>query len=477
MKRNSDRAPLSTMRPSGQPLVLDAQTTALIVVDLQYFDAHRDWGEGRTASDLGVSSNFEPYFQRIDEILPNVQELLTEFRAHEAEVIHVRVSELTADSRDVSKKQLLRGLVVPSTSKEAEFLTEVAPMEDEIVFDKSSSGMFPATNVDRILRNLDITTLVFCGTSTGGCVESAVRDAIDLGYRIVVVSDACADSTPSDHLEALNRMEGPTCSVATTTDVRDALALRPSPNRRHAIAGTERVKSFLPSPTESVREGTNPYHLIFPPPQRLEVGASDTVLLVLDAHALATRPDSLLFSAALAADPALDLDPLLSRINDALTALAKLVDTAHDCGLPVIHVRTAGRTSAGRDVTPAVHAVVGNIPAGHPAIAIDDRLPQSQVDLILAKPGQGPFTGTGLDETLRNLGITKLILGGISTLGAVEAALRGASDRGYQVLLVPEACAADTSAGQRKLEVMGAGLIEVTDKTDAMDRIRAARGS
>ena len=119
------------------------------------------------------------------------------------EVIHLRVAELTKDSRDVGWKQLVRGLIVPSDSREADPLDELAPIDDELVVSKSSSGVFPVTNLDRLLRNLGITTLVMTGTSTGGCVESAVRDAVDLGYDVVVVADGCADATPEGHLRAL----------------------------------------------------------------------------------------------------------------------------------------------------------------------------------------------------------------------------------------------------------------------------------
>jgi nicotinamidase-related amidase len=468
-----DRSPLSALlRPAGPPRI-DPASAALFVVDLQYFDAHREWGEGRTAQDVGVAHCFEPYFQRVDEVLPRVQELLAAFRAQAAEVIHVRVAERTADSRDVAPKQLLRGLIVPSTSQEAAFLEAVAPEGDEIVFGKSSSGMFPATDVDRILRNLGTTTLVFCGTSTGGCVESAVRDAVDLGYRVVVVDDACAASTPLDHAHALARMQGPTCWIATVDEVAAELARHPARDRA-AAAGTTRVQPFLPKPGATPDPDADPYELIFPPPQRVDVGADDTALLVLDAHRLAIDPAGPWWGAAQAADPAVDASGFHARAAAAIAALCDLIEAAHGAGVQVIHARTAGRTRDGRDLAPALKAILGSLPGDHPAAALDPRLPRHPDDLLLTKPGQGPFTGTGLDDTLRHLGITKLVIGGVSALGAVEAALRGATDRGYQVLLVPEACAATTLSGQRKLTAMAAGLIEVTSLHDGVARLSAA---
>jgi ureidoacrylate peracid hydrolase len=204
----SMRNPFHQILAEPPPLRVTADNTALLVVDMQYFDAHPDWGEGRTAKDLGVAGCFDPYFDQIDHIIPRIQRLLALFRHQEMEVIHLRVAELTKDSRDVGWKQLVRGLIVPSDSREADPLDELAPIDDELVISKSSSGVFPVTNLDRLLRNMGITTLVMTGTSTGGCVESAVRDAVDLGYDVVVVSDSCADATPESHQRALGRMAG-----------------------------------------------------------------------------------------------------------------------------------------------------------------------------------------------------------------------------------------------------------------------------
>jgi nicotinamidase-related amidase len=479
-----ERPPLDPLTPPTHPLTLDPHETALFVVDLQYFDAHRDWGEGRTARALGVLDAFEPYFARIDEILPRAAALLAAFRAAGAEVVHARVCERTPDARDVAPKQLLRGLLVPPGSMEAAFLPDVAPTADELVFDKSSSGLFPATDADRLLRNLQVGTLVFCGTSTSGCVESSVRDAVDLGYRVVIAEDACAASTAADHAAALARMRGPTCRIASVAEIAAALARGPKRDAA-AVAGTTRVQAYLPENrlVQTAASGgavtlplgaakPDPYALIFPPPRRVDVDPRDSALLILDAHLLATDPTAPLLAAVHAAEPDFDLTPLLQRIDAAFRTLDPLLRAAHASGVPVIHVRTAARSSRGRDLAPAMRALLGDFPAAHPATALDPRVPTHPDDLILTKPGQGPFTGTGLDDTLRHVGVRNLVLGGISTLGAIEAALRGATDRGYGVLLIPEACAAGTTVDQRRLAGMGAGLIEVVSLQEGIARIR-----
>ena len=167
--------PLTLLYGEAPPPTLRRDNTALVVVDMQYFDAHPDWGEGKTIRQVGAEAAFSYYFDRVQEIIPSIQTLLATSRQAGIEVIHLRVSELTEDSRDVGRKQAVRGLFVPRSSKEAELLEEVAAEGDEIVISKSSSGVFAWTNLDRLLQTMGIENLVFCGTSTNGCVESAVK--------------------------------------------------------------------------------------------------------------------------------------------------------------------------------------------------------------------------------------------------------------------------------------------------------------
>src|SRR5690242_2457713 len=333
------------------PLAMSPENSALVVVDMQYFDAHPEWGEGRTAIDLGVAGRFDDYFAQIDAIMPQIQALLALFRRKEMEIIHLRVAEVTNDSRDVGWKQLVRGLVVPANSKEADPLDEVAPVNDEIVVSKSSSGVFPVTNLDRLLRNMEITTLIFTGTSTGGCVESAVRDAVDLGYDVVVVGDACACSTKADHQRALARMEGGLTRVMTTREVAELVASLPAGDRR-ARSGLERVKAFLPAPPPAQPAvDVNPYALIFPPAIDLDLSVDNSALLLIDAQRLTCDVDCGVGRMARERGATNALDDYFDRVDQALTGMQRLLADCRALHLPVIHVRTAGRQPDGRDLS------------------------------------------------------------------------------------------------------------------------------
>jgi biuret amidohydrolase len=74
----------------------------------------------------------------------------------------------------------------------------------------------------------------------------------------------------------------------------------------------------------------------------------------------------------------------------------------------------------------------------HPALRADC------ADLVVVKPRVSAFYATDLEAALRARKIERLVLGGVSTAWAVEAAARDAHDRDYQVVVVEDICAAAT---------------------------------
>ena len=92
-----------------------------------------------------------------------------------------------------------RGGRFTEPSPGAEIHPGVQPAAGESVISKTKAGPFSTTGLDVSLREMGVDTLALMGVSTSGCVLSASRWAGDLGYRVVVITDACADRDPEVH--------------------------------------------------------------------------------------------------------------------------------------------------------------------------------------------------------------------------------------------------------------------------------------
>jgi nicotinamidase-related amidase len=213
-----DNRLLTVFAPFPRFAISPAQT-ALVVVDMQYVDAHPDWGIGRAAREAGNAEAFAEYWPAVERALTAQLSLLEAAHHSRVQVIFTRIATQTRDARDVGRQHRLVGLPVPRDSRDACILDELPVAADDVIFSKVSSSPFNSTAIDRFLRNLDIDTLLVCGVVTNGCVEGTVRDASDLGYQVVMVEDACAAVTPALHQSAITNLKDAFCNVRTTADV------------------------------------------------------------------------------------------------------------------------------------------------------------------------------------------------------------------------------------------------------------------
>lgn len=205
---------------------LQAHHTALLCIDIQYLDAAPGFGVFADAEKSGVPREAqEYYFNRLDElVLPNVRALQDGFRKASLEVIHTRIQSLTHDGRDRGPGHKRLGLHAAPGSKEAEFLEQVAPQGDEIIINKTASGVFNATNIEYILRNMGITGLFVVGVYSNECVSTAIRDACDLGFHVTLVSDATATVTPELQQATITTMKDRYARVLSTEEALAELA-------------------------------------------------------------------------------------------------------------------------------------------------------------------------------------------------------------------------------------------------------------
>jgi len=184
---------------------VDPVHAALLIVDVQNYCAHPD---GTGSHKLDAQQHRYLFGSLRETVLPNLQLLQLACRRARIEVVYAAVENMTRDGRDRSLDYKISGIDVPRGSWDAQILDEIAPGADEMVFRKTSSSVFISTNIDYVLRNLGVRSLIVAGMMTDQCVESAVRNACDLGYLVTLLTNACVTESAERHHQALVGIRG-----------------------------------------------------------------------------------------------------------------------------------------------------------------------------------------------------------------------------------------------------------------------------
>ena len=446
--------------------IISPATTALVVIDMQgdFCVKNEDTYLGRIG--LSVANTREP-------IRP-LQVVLSELRRRNFAIIHTREGHRPSLS-DCPELKLWRskmqGCELGTVGASAtccsralvrgqpswDIIPELKPAEGEDVVDGCGKGKFLATDLDLLLRQKGITTLIFGGVTTSCCVATTMREATDLGYECFVLSDGTGDLGVYDYLDTIRMVgeEHVLSSEAFLVHVRGGeQAPLPLPPL-HELRGVGRVSSNIwDAMEEAIREGglislraklAGDARGFIDELQRR--AAAEGVrrdehgnLLVVACDGARTnawpfKPSS--FGPTSTALLCLDLPSELELPNGEIVPwvaqLAKLGAAAGAAGVHLVICTTSPTTSRPTS-------------AGEPTVHVPPwALPHAPI--TLAKPaGAGAFSGTALDATLRSLGATNLIIAGFGASTAVNTTMRQASDRGYDTLIAADCVGAEDDA-------------------------------
>jgi len=203
----------------SREVAIDPAHAALLIIDVQNYTARPDGGEYAQMDPTAREERYGWFFRTLQETaVPNMQRLQGACRRGGIEVLYTVIENLTRDGRDRSLDYKISGLNVPKGSWDARVIDAIAPAEDEIVLPKTSSSVFISTNIDYVLRNLGVRSLIVAGGLTDQCVDSAVRDACDLGYLVTTATDACATLSQERHDWSLRNNRG-YCRQRTTAEL------------------------------------------------------------------------------------------------------------------------------------------------------------------------------------------------------------------------------------------------------------------
>lgn len=140
-------------------------------------------------------------------------------------IIHVRVAYRPDYADLVQNAPILRAVAASGAVQEgtwgAQFHDDLQPQPGplEFVVTHTRINAFYGTPLETLLRQLEARQLLIAGVATHSVVESTVRDAVDRGFDVTVLSDACAAAQPAIHLASLESMR----LIATVSDVSGIL--------------------------------------------------------------------------------------------------------------------------------------------------------------------------------------------------------------------------------------------------------------
>jgi nicotinamidase-related amidase len=196
---------------------LDPAQTAFIVVHLQ----------NDIADEKGAFGAFFIDESRRNDTVGKAASLLGIARAAGASIFYVRVG-FQPDYSDLHPNVPLLAMVAQfgaavNGTWQTEILPAVAPAEGDVVLTHTRTSPFQGTDLDAQLRARGIENVVVLGIATNASVEDTARYATNLGYRVVLASDACSAGTEAAHLATLDSFQllGETL---TNAEIAEALA-------------------------------------------------------------------------------------------------------------------------------------------------------------------------------------------------------------------------------------------------------------
>ncbi|HZW55190.1 MAG TPA: cysteine hydrolase [Nitrososphaerales archaeon] len=187
--------------------------TALLIVDMQNDFISED---GKIASAYGLKS--------LQQIVPRIRRISDQFRLVRYPVFFTRMV-YRRDYSDAGKRSRSRLLgALQEGSWGAEIVRELRPKKGDYLINKQRASSFYQTNLDMILKNLKVETLVITGVATNVCVESTARDALFRDYDCVILSDCVATKDPQIQRASLRFMNEFTSVVTTSSHLAKCIA-------------------------------------------------------------------------------------------------------------------------------------------------------------------------------------------------------------------------------------------------------------
>ena len=179
------------------PLDFEVGSTALVIIDMQRdFVLPGGFGEALGNDTSLLLAAVEP-IQRVLERAREIGMFVVHTReGHRPDLTDCPAAKLTRGGKTFIGEDGPMGRILVRGEQGHDIILQLYPIDGEPVIDKPGKGSFHATDLQQILFDRGIKTLVVCGVTLEVCVHTTVREANDRGYECVVLSDCVASYFP-----------------------------------------------------------------------------------------------------------------------------------------------------------------------------------------------------------------------------------------------------------------------------------------
>jgi len=188
---------VTTIDAEPFPLDFDPKTTALIIIDMQRdFVLPGGFGEKLGNDTSLLLAAVEPTSRALQQAR-NIGMLVIHTReGHRPDLTDCPPAKLTRGGQTFIGEDGPMGRILVRGEQGHDIIHQLYPIDGEPVIDKPGKGSFYATDLENILQNKGIKTLIVCGVTLEVCVHTTVREANDRGYECVVLKDCVASYFP-----------------------------------------------------------------------------------------------------------------------------------------------------------------------------------------------------------------------------------------------------------------------------------------
>jgi len=171
---------------------------------------------------VGQDSIFPALAEQAGGAVPGITRLVHGARRADVAIVHcLAVRRPDGKGSNANARLFAAAAKAPTAltpgSRQAELIAELGPAPDDIVLTRLHGlGPMAGTDLDSVLRNLGVTTVVVAGVSVNVAITNLVMDAVNAGYQVVLPRDAVA-GTPAKYADSV--IDNTLSLLATVTTV------------------------------------------------------------------------------------------------------------------------------------------------------------------------------------------------------------------------------------------------------------------